>query len=393
MRSGLRALSEIARFDEEADVVVVGLGCAGAAAAIEAAHAGARTVVLERASGGGGTSALSGGVLYLGGGTQLQRACGFEDSPEAMFEYLMASVGDAPDEAKIAPLLRGQRRALRLARGAGRAVQGGLLPRLSRRAADRRRPRLVGLGALPPLLRRGEAGAARSRAAAPASDRPRADEAPDRGRGRAARASTGDTRVTRARRGRDGAVAGVVAQRSARSAASARARGVVLATGGFIHNDDMLAAARAARAALQGARGRGGRRRLRHPARHGGGRRHAAHGQGVDLAARHAAVGTQARRARRTRTGSASSTRTPTTAASARPRCFHQGGRAWLIVDDEVFEQPDYVKRVGGGGRDARGARARARPARGQPRRDARRLQPARRARRRPGVREAAPTT
>jgi 3-oxo-5alpha-steroid 4-dehydrogenase len=37
--------------------------------------------VLERAGGGGGTSAMSGGVLYLGGGTALQKACGFEDSP------------------------------------------------------------------------------------------------------------------------------------------------------------------------------------------------------------------------------------------------------------------------------------------------------------------------
>src|SRR5512134_3968172 len=101
MRSGLRALSEISRFDEEVDVLVVGLGCAGAAAAIEAADAGATTLVLERASGGGGTSALSGGVLYLGGGTRLQRACGFEDTPEEMFRYLMASVGDAPDEAKL----------------------------------------------------------------------------------------------------------------------------------------------------------------------------------------------------------------------------------------------------------------------------------------------------
>ena len=39
-------------------------------------------------------------VLYLGGGTKLQRACGFEDTPEDMFAYLMASVGDTPDEAK-----------------------------------------------------------------------------------------------------------------------------------------------------------------------------------------------------------------------------------------------------------------------------------------------------
>ena len=59
------------------------------------------TLVLERASGGGGTSAMSGGVLYLGGGTALQKACGFEDSPDEMFKYLMASVGRSPDEQKI----------------------------------------------------------------------------------------------------------------------------------------------------------------------------------------------------------------------------------------------------------------------------------------------------
>ena len=89
------------RWDREVDVLVVGLGCAGAAAALEAAASGAETLVIERAGGGGGTSAMSGGVIYLGGGTQMQRDCGFEDTEEAMFDYLMASVGDAPDEAKI----------------------------------------------------------------------------------------------------------------------------------------------------------------------------------------------------------------------------------------------------------------------------------------------------
>jgi 3-oxo-5alpha-steroid 4-dehydrogenase len=101
MRTGIRSLSEIARFDDECDVLVIGLGCAGASAAIEAREAGADVIVLERSSGGGGTSAMSGGVLYLGGGTRLQRACGFEDSAEEMFKYLMASVGKDPDEEKI----------------------------------------------------------------------------------------------------------------------------------------------------------------------------------------------------------------------------------------------------------------------------------------------------
>ena len=50
-------------FDESVDVLVLGLGAAGAAAALEASRAGADTLVLERAGGGGGTSAMSGGII------------------------------------------------------------------------------------------------------------------------------------------------------------------------------------------------------------------------------------------------------------------------------------------------------------------------------------------
>jgi 3-oxo-5alpha-steroid 4-dehydrogenase len=78
----------------EADVVVVGFGAAGACAAIEAADAGARVVVLDRFEGGGAT-ALSGGVVYAGGGTSVQREAGVEDSPEAMLAYLRREVADA----------------------------------------------------------------------------------------------------------------------------------------------------------------------------------------------------------------------------------------------------------------------------------------------------------
>src|SRR5512134_194917 len=102
MPSGVRDPREIRSWDDEVDVLVVGLGAAGAAAALEASRSGAETLVLERAGGGGGTSAMSGGVLYLGGGTALQKACGFEDSAEEMCRYLLASSGPAPDAAKIA---------------------------------------------------------------------------------------------------------------------------------------------------------------------------------------------------------------------------------------------------------------------------------------------------
>lgn len=83
------------------DVLVVGLGCAGATAAIEAAEAGASVVALERASAPGGSSALSGGELYLGAGTTTQQACGVTDTAEAMYDFLVAALGPHADEEKL----------------------------------------------------------------------------------------------------------------------------------------------------------------------------------------------------------------------------------------------------------------------------------------------------
>jgi 3-oxo-5alpha-steroid 4-dehydrogenase len=80
-------------WDIEADVVVVGFGAAGACAALEAAAAGRSVVVLDRFTGGGAT-ALSGGVVYVGGGTRQQRAAGVSDTADAMFGYLRTEVGD-----------------------------------------------------------------------------------------------------------------------------------------------------------------------------------------------------------------------------------------------------------------------------------------------------------
>ena len=86
--------------DETYDVVVVGFGIAGGCAALEAARAGASVLLLEKSAVHGGTSSMSGGHFYLGGGTAVQQATGHEDSVEAMTAYLMASTKD-PDEEKI----------------------------------------------------------------------------------------------------------------------------------------------------------------------------------------------------------------------------------------------------------------------------------------------------
>ncbi len=96
-----RRLRDVSRWDFDYDVVVVGQGSAGAAAAIEAARGGARTAVLERASRGGGTTALSTGVIYFGGGTRVQNNCGFEDSVENMTRYVRLAAGTQADDEKV----------------------------------------------------------------------------------------------------------------------------------------------------------------------------------------------------------------------------------------------------------------------------------------------------
>lgn len=85
----------------DVDVVVVGFGCAGGAAALEARRTGASVVVLERASGAGGSSAQSGGELYLGGGTAVQEALGFVDDADNMLAFLRAALGPHADEEKL----------------------------------------------------------------------------------------------------------------------------------------------------------------------------------------------------------------------------------------------------------------------------------------------------
>ncbi|BCN62982.1 FAD-dependent oxidoreductase [Prescottella equi] len=94
-------------WDYEADVVIAGYGIAGVSAAVEAARAGAEVLVLERAGGWGGAASLAGGFIYMGGGTPLQKALGFEDTPENMKTFMMAALGPGADEAKITEYCEG----------------------------------------------------------------------------------------------------------------------------------------------------------------------------------------------------------------------------------------------------------------------------------------------
>ncbi len=48
----------------------------------------------------GGTSAMSSGLLYLGGGTATQKACGVVDTADAMYDFLLLACGPGVDPAK-----------------------------------------------------------------------------------------------------------------------------------------------------------------------------------------------------------------------------------------------------------------------------------------------------
>lgn len=71
-----------ARPDREADVLVVGTGAAGCVAALFAAEAGARVVVLEKAPVFGGTTVKSGGVYFIPG-NRFEREKGLKEPREA----------------------------------------------------------------------------------------------------------------------------------------------------------------------------------------------------------------------------------------------------------------------------------------------------------------------
>lgn len=74
--------------DLQTDVLVVGGGLAGFAAALEAAQAGAQVVLLEKMATTGGSSAMSGGCLAFAG-TDLQAAAGVQDSAELLKQDLL----------------------------------------------------------------------------------------------------------------------------------------------------------------------------------------------------------------------------------------------------------------------------------------------------------------
>ncbi len=75
-------------WDEEFDVVIIGSGFAGLAAAIEARNAGCSATILEKMRVPGGNSIINGGLI-AGAGTPAQDKEGIKDSPEIMFQDML----------------------------------------------------------------------------------------------------------------------------------------------------------------------------------------------------------------------------------------------------------------------------------------------------------------
>jgi 3-oxosteroid 1-dehydrogenase len=89
----------------EFDVVVVGAGAAGMTAALTAADRGLRALVLEKAAHFGGSTARSGGGVWIPGNNVLQRD-GVADTPEQAARYLAHIVGGHSDPRLQAAFLR-----------------------------------------------------------------------------------------------------------------------------------------------------------------------------------------------------------------------------------------------------------------------------------------------
>ena len=230
-----------ASFDDTVDVIVVGLGIAGTCAAITAAETGASVLAVERAGAPGGTSALSGGLIYLGGGTPIQTACGYADTTENMERFLLAACGPDSDPSKVATYCEGSVAHYHWLVGHGVPFKPSFNDEPNREPFDD-----AGL-----VFSGGEDSWPFNEIADPAPRGHHPQFADTAGGflmqcltealGRTSTRTVIDTLVDQLVMDRDGAVVGV-ALRADNTIRTVRARrGVILAAGGFIYNEAMLA--------------------------------------------------------------------------------------------------------------------------------------------------------
>ena len=85
-------------WDKQVDVLIAGSGAGGLLAGLVASHGGAEVLIVEKDAQWGGTSATSGGGIWIPGSDQA-KAAGFEDNLDDAFRYVRGlSADNVPDE-------------------------------------------------------------------------------------------------------------------------------------------------------------------------------------------------------------------------------------------------------------------------------------------------------
>ncbi len=87
-------------FDHVVDVLVIGSGGGGMTAALAADASGLETLVVEKGSAFGGSTALSGGGIWVPG-APAQRRAGYVPSPDGVFEYLRRITDGLVSDARL----------------------------------------------------------------------------------------------------------------------------------------------------------------------------------------------------------------------------------------------------------------------------------------------------
>ena len=95
----------------ECDVLVIGSGASGMSAAVTAAKHGLKVIVVEKESLFGGTTARSGGWLWIPG-TSLAKDWGIEESPEQARTYLQHEAGSSFDRDRVGAFIENGPRAI-----------------------------------------------------------------------------------------------------------------------------------------------------------------------------------------------------------------------------------------------------------------------------------------
>ncbi|WP_445166215.1 FAD-binding protein [Mycolicibacterium sp. Dal123E01] len=87
-------------FDHTVDVLVIGSGAGGMTAALRADAVGLDTLIVEKSPKFGGSSALSGGGIWVPGAPS-QRKAGYSPDPGAVFEYLKTITGGLVSDERL----------------------------------------------------------------------------------------------------------------------------------------------------------------------------------------------------------------------------------------------------------------------------------------------------